>query len=263
MKKIAIMILMMASSLTMAADNLVDNGDLVRVSVYGNPDLTTEVKVTESGTVNFPLLGEVKIGGLSAPDAEQKISQRLISDGFLKQAQVNIIVLQSSGQQVSVLGQVSKPGKYSLETGAKYMFDFVALSGGVSAKGSDVITIIRMNENPPKRIAINVNKLLLKSDAGQINSANLEMQAGDIIYVPEAPVFYVYGSASRPGLYRFKPGMIVAQAIAASGGVSLRGTMNGITIKRKNVSGEFKEVEADISTVIYADDIIFIPESLF
>ncbi|MEA1989581.1 MAG: SLBB domain-containing protein [Pseudomonadota bacterium] len=264
MKKLFVILFLIVSTPVLAVENLIDGGDVLRISVYGNPDLTTEAKVSEAGSVNFPLIGEVRVSGLSAPDTEQRIGQRLIADGFLRQAQVNVIVLQSSSQQVSVLGQVAKPGKYSIETGAKTLFDFVAISGGVSAKGSDVITIIRMEENPPKRISVNINKLFLDSNAAQINSANMEMQAGDIIYVPEAPVVYVYGEANRPGVYRFKPGMTVAQAISAGGGISARGTENGLQIKRRNEkNGVVDEIDVTISTIIYADDVVTIQESLF
>lgn len=246
-----------------AVENVIQEGDLLRISVYGNPDLATEAKVSDKGTVNFPLIGEVSVLGQNTSDAEKVIGYRLINDGFLRQAQVNIVVLQSTGQQVSVLGQVAKPGKYSIETGAKSLFDFIALSGGVSAKGSYVITVLRMSDDPPRRISVNVDKLLLSSSAHQINSANMEMKAGDIIYVPEAPMFYVYGEANRPGAYRFKAGMTVAQAIAMGGGISQRGTTNGLVVERKNEQGTLLEIEADSSTVIFADDIVHIKESLF
>ena len=255
MKNLMIILFVFLSVGVQAADSLIDNGDLIRISVYGNPDLTTEVKVNESGAINYPLVGEVKVGGLTSSKAEQRISQRLIGDGFLKRAQVNIIVLQSSSQQVSVLGRVAKPGKYSIETGAKTLFDFVAISGGVSASGSDVITVMRMSENPPKRISVNINKLFLSSDVNKINSANILMEAGDIIYVPEEPVFYVYGEARSPGVFRFKPGMFIAQAISNAGGVSSRGTLKGLKINRQNQAGFLEVLDAELSTVILADDV--------
>lgn len=263
MRKYFTWLVLFFSFSALASENQINDGDLVRISVYGNPDLTTEVKVSSEGNVNFPLLGEVKLSGLSPSGAEQFIGARLIQDGFLRQAQVNLIVLQSTGEQVSVLGQVTKPGKYSIETGATTLFDFIALSGGVSAKGSYIVTVLRMKDDPPRRLSINVDKLLLSSGASQINQANMEMNAGDIIYVPEAPVFYVYGEANRPGVYRFKPGMNVAQAIASGGGVSSRGTESGITIKRRGDNGSVIELEATTSTIIYADDVITLKESLF
>jgi polysaccharide export outer membrane protein len=263
MKKLIVILFLMFSSSLIAADNVLNDGDLVRISVYGNPDLTTEVKVSAQGDINFPLIGEVSVMGFTASQAEKLISKKLIADGFLRQAQVNLIVLQSTGQQVSVLGQVAKPGKYSIETGSKTLFDFIALSGGVSAQGSDFMTIIRMSQNPPQRISVNIKKLFLQSNTDQINSANMQMQADDIIYVPEAPVFYVYGEARTPGVFRFTPGMTLVQALSMAGGLSARGTENGLQIQRRNQDGQLVEVEATMSTVIFADDIITVKESLF
>lgn len=263
MKNIFIILSIMFSSVVFAFDNVIDSGDIIKISVYGNPDLTTEVKVSEKGAVNFPLIGGVVVAGITVVKAEKKIAQRLIKGGFLRLAQVNIIVLKSSGKQVSVLGKVDKPGKYSIESGAKTLFDFIAISGGVSAKGSDVVTIIRTSKTPTERISINVDELLLNSSVEQIDDANIEMQAGDVIYVPEAPVFYVYGEANEPGMYRFKHGMTVAQAISSAGGVSARGTEKGLKVKRSSEFGKIVDLKVNLSTVIMAKDVIFIKESLF
>lgn len=263
MKRLILVLFLSFSTVVFAADNVLNDGDLVRISVYGNPDLTTEVKVAASGMLNFPLIGEVKVGGLSAPETEQLIANRLMQEGYLRQAQVNVIVLQSSNQQVSILGQVMKPGKYSIESGAKTLFDFIALSGGVSAKGSSVITIIRMAESPPKRISVNIDQLYLKSSVEMVKRTNIKMIAGDIIYVPEAPMFYVLGEANRPGTYRYKPNMTVAQAISAGGGVSARGTIRDIEIDRRNEEGKLVKLRASLSTEILADDVIIIQERLF
>lgn len=263
MKRLIFVLFLSFSTVVFAADNVLNDGDLVRVSVYGNPDLTTEAKVAASGMLNFPLIGEIRVGGLSAPETEQLIANRLMQEGYLRQAQVNVIVLQSSNQQVSILGQVMKPGKYSIESGAKTLFDFIALSGGVSAKGSSVITIIRMAENPPKRISVNIDQLYLKSSVEMVKRTNIKMIAGDIIYVPEAPMFYVLGEANRPGTYRYKPNMTVAQAISAGGGVSARGTIRGIELERRNEEGKLVKLRASLSTEILADDVIIIQERLF
>ncbi|MCF6345319.1 MAG: polysaccharide biosynthesis/export family protein [Thiomicrorhabdus sp.] len=263
MKKLIVALFLFFSTAVFAVDSVLDDGDMVRVSVYGNPDLMTEAKISASGMLSFPLIGEVKVGGLSAPETEQLIASRLVAEGFLKQAQVNVIVLQSSGQQVSVLGQVMKPGKYSIESGAKSLFDFIALSGGVSAKGSSVITILRMSENPPKRFSVNIDQLYLKSSVDVVKRSNIKMIAGDIVYVPEAPVFYVFGEANRPGVYRYKLGMTVAQSISAGGGISARGTVRGIEIDRRNEEGKLVKLSASLSSEILADDVIVIQERLF
>lgn len=263
MKRLIIALLLSFSTVVLAVENVLDDGDMVRVSVYGNPDLTTEAKVSASGMLNFPLIGEVRVGGLSAPETEQLIANRLISEGYLRQAQINVIVLQSNSQQVSILGQVMKPGKYSIESGAKSLFDFIALSGGVSAKGSSVVTILRVADNPPKRLSVNIEQLFLKSSVDIIKRVNIEMIAGDIIYVPEAPVFYLFGEANRPGVYRYKPGMTVAQAISSGGGISVRGTDRGIKIDRRKGDGTLVKLSASLSSEILADDLVTIQERLF
>ena len=263
MKRLIMLLLFSFSTAVFSVDNVLDDGDLVRVSVYGNPDLATEAKVSASGLLNFPLIGEVKVGGLSAPETEQLIANRLMAEGYLKQAQVNVIVLQSNSQQVSILGQVMKPGKYSIESGSKTLFDFISLSGGVSAKGSSMITILRMADTPPKRFSVNIDQLFLKSSVEVVKQSNIKMIAGDIIYVPEAPVFYVFGQANRPGVYRYKPGMTVAQAISAGGGVSIRGTDRGIEIDRRNKEGKLVKLSASLSSEIMADDVVTIQERLF
>ena len=263
MRKLIVALLLSFSTVVFAVENVLDDGDLVRISVYGNPDLTTEAKVSASGLLNFPLIGEIRVGGLNAPETEQLIAKQLIEEGYLKQAQVNVIVLQSSSQQVSILGQVMKPGKYSIETGARTLFDFIALSGGVSAKGSSVITIVRMSEDPPQRISVNIDQLFLKSRVDIVKMSDIKMTAGDIIYVPEAPVFYVFGEANRPGVYRYKPGMTVAQAISSGGGISGKGTDRGIKIDRRKEDGQLIKLNASLSSEILADDVVTIQERLF
>ncbi len=263
MKKLVFVLCLLLPALTFAVDKVLDDGDMVRISVYGNPDLTTEAKVSATGMLNFPLIGEVRVGGLSSPEAERLIEERLVSEGFLRQAQVNVIVLQAKGQQVSILGQVMKPGKYSIESGARTLFDFIALSGGVSAKGSSEITIIRLAEEPPKRYTVNIDQLFRQSSVETVKRSNIEMLAGDVIYVPEAPVFYVFGEANRPGVYRYKPGMTVAQAISAGGGVSVRGTERGIEITRRDKAGKLVKLSASLAAEILADDVITIQERLF
>src|SRR5512145_2825981 len=90
-------------------------GDSIRIQVYQNPDLTLETRLTENGVITFPLVGAVRIGGLTVQAAEQRIARALQSGGFIRQPQVTILLLQNRGNQVSVLGLVTRPGRYPLE----------------------------------------------------------------------------------------------------------------------------------------------------
>jgi polysaccharide export outer membrane protein len=133
MRKVVFLLvgLMLASwSLFAQADDiLLGAGDVIRVKVYGSEDLTLETRISEAGVISYPLVGEVKIGGLSTAQAESKIAGLLKKGGYLVNPQVNILVTVPQSQMVSVLGQVNKPGRYPLD-GKRNVADVVALAGG-------------------------------------------------------------------------------------------------------------------------------------
>src|SRR6478735_4040135 len=107
-------------------------GDTIRVQVYQNPELSMEARVSESGTISYPLLGSLALGGLSIPDAEKSIAAALKAKDILKQPQVNINVVQNRGNQVSVVGQVSRPGRIPLETSNMRVSEVIAAAGGIA-----------------------------------------------------------------------------------------------------------------------------------
>ena len=259
MKKILFIVVLSFSSLLYAADNPLGSGDALRITVYGNPDLTTETRVTDSGTINFPLIGEVSVSNKAVPDAEKLIAKHLEDMGFLRQPQVNILVTQFTSLQVSVLGRVARPGKFPVSASAKTVVDFLALAGGIAPDGADSITVMTMKDDTPQRIEIDVDNLFRAGDIIK----NLELGAGDIIYVPRAPKFYIYGEVNRSGAYRLERGMTVAHALAVGGGVSLRGTENGLQIKRRTESDQLESIAVEVSTSVQVDDVIYVKESLF
>ena len=117
------------------------SGDVVRISVYQNPDLTLETRVTEAGIVSFPLLGTIRLGGQSVTGAEKLIADGLRNGNFVKQPQVTIVVLQVRGNQVSVLGQVNRPGRYPIEVADMRLTDLLAMAGGAAANGADIVVV--------------------------------------------------------------------------------------------------------------------------
>src|SRR5688572_16366488 len=138
---------MMAAALVLtvgwagAAEVPLGAGDVVKLSVYGSPDLSVETRVSEAGTITFPLLGQVQVGGLSVAAAEKKIGDLLEKGGYLKKAQVNMLVTTLASQQVSVLGYVNRPGRYAVE-GRRKVLDLLALAGGIHGEGGDIINLV-------------------------------------------------------------------------------------------------------------------------
>lgn len=234
-------------------------GDLIKVTVFQNPDLTVETRVSESGAITYPLLGPVPVGGLPVGTAEEKLARLLREGGFVTQPQVNILVEQVRGNQVSVLGQVNRPGRYPLEMATNRLSDVLALAGGITPLGSDQVVLTGVREGKPFRLDIDMPSLFLSEKADK----DVAVRGGDVLYIHRAPQFYIYGEVQRPGAYRIERDMTVMQALAQGGGTTLRGTQRGIRIHRRDAGGKVLEIEPAMDEVIRNDDVLYVRESLF
>ena len=241
------------------ADYKLGAGDQIRVQVYQNPDLTVETRVSEQGTINYPLIGAVDLGGTTINEAEKKIAAALRSGNFLKQPQVNIVLLQVRGNQIAVLGQVQKPGRFPLETTNTRVSDMLAAAGGVTPMGDDTLIVTGTRSGQPFRKVIDIPGLFLNS-RGQ---DDILVQGGDTIFVNKAPVYYIYGEAQRPGPYRIERGMTVQQAVAQGGGPTARGSLNRLRLTRVGPDGRQVETDARLGDPVLPNDVIFVRESLF
>ena len=241
-----------------AADATLGPGDVLKISVYGSPDLGTETRISQSGSITFPLIGQVKIGGLEVPAAERKIAGLLDSGGFIRKAQVTILVTAITSQQVSVLGQVNRPGRFPIE-GRRTVLDMLALAGGTSVDGSDTITLIRKRNGNLTKETLDVVEMMRNGELQR----DVELSADDIIYVERAPRFYIYGEVQRPGAFKLERSMTVLQALAVGGGLTPRGTERGVRIKRRDAQGKIQVLDAKHDDLLLTDDIVYVKESLF
>jgi polysaccharide export outer membrane protein len=249
-------VLLLAHAGAMAAGEYrIGPGDVIKINVFGHPDLASEVRVGQQGDITFPLIGEVKVGELSTADAERLIATRLESGGFLRQPQVNILVMQFESQKVSVMGQINKPGQYPLDR-ASHVLDLLAEAGGVNYATAGERAVLLRNDG--KKYDISLHQLF-EGDPGQ----NALLRAGDTIYVPKAPQFYIYGEVQHPGVYRLERNMTVSQAITAGGGLTVRGTERRPVVKRRDADGKEKEVVVKGSDLVQDDDVLYIRESWF
>jgi polysaccharide export outer membrane protein len=233
-------------------------GDTIKVQVYQNPDLTMEARVSESGTISYPLVGSVNVGGMTIPDAEKRIASALQKGNILKQPQVNINVVQIRGNQVSVVGQVSKPGRVPLETFNMRLSEVLAAAGGITRDGDETVVVSGMRDGKPFRKEIDTTAMM-----GGQRGDDIVVMSGDTVYVNKAPTYYVYGEAQKPGPYRVERGMTVMQALAASGGPTPRGTMRGLRLTRTNPDGGVVQLEPRMTDSVKPGDVLFVRESLF
>jgi polysaccharide export outer membrane protein len=252
MKRIVVGLFMLAAAATAyaqagrAADKL-GIGDAVRVTVFQHADLTTDARVSERGTISMPLVGEVKLAGLSATEAGSQIANALKGGQYLKNPQVSVAVTTVRSRQVNVLGMVPRPGRYPLDDTTSNLSDVIAAAGGIVAGGSELIILVR--EGQAQKV--------------DVMAMAFELKNGDTIQVERAPVFYIYGEVARAGSYRIEQNMTVMQALAAGGGITPRGSESRLILRRPAADGKFVENYVGLLETIKADDVIYVREALF
>lgn len=221
-------------------------GDAVRVTVFQQPDLTTEARINDRGTIAMPLVGDVKVAGLSQAEAAKSIAESLKNGKILKNPQVSVSITTLRSRQVSVLGHVARPGRIALDETSSQLTDVIAASGGIASGGSDIVTVLRDG----KEHKVNVLK-------------PFELQGGETIHVDRAAVVYIYGEVTRGGAYPLVPDMTVMQAIAAGGGITPRGSERRLKLRRAGTDGQLIETDVTLRHPVKADDVIFVKEALF
>jgi polysaccharide biosynthesis/export protein len=235
------------------------SGDSIRIQVFQNPELALETRITEAGNISYPLIGSVKLAGISIPEAEKTIGQALQSGGFIQQPQVNIVLVQARRKQVSVLGAVVGAGRFPLEAINTHVSDILAVAGGISSTGSDTVIVTGQRDGKPFRREIDLNAIYIDGKT----EGDIVLASGDVVYVPRAPVFYVYGEAQRSGPFRLERNMTFLQALITAGGPSARGTERKLRLIRAGSDGKPKERVPDLFELVQPDDVIYVRESLF
>ena len=248
-----------AAPRAVAAEYKLGSGDVIRVAVFQNPDLTLETRLTENGIINYPLLGNIRIGGLTVTAAEKLISDGLRNGNFVRQPQVTIVVLQIRGNQASVLGQVNRPGRYPIEVADMRLSDLLAMAGGTAPTGADMVVVTGVRDGKPFRAEVDLPTLF--STTG--SSKDFVILNGDTVWVDRQPLVYIYGEVQRPGPLRLERGMTLLQALATGGGVTARGTQKGIKVHRKDASGAVKIIEPRMTDQLQDGDVVYVRESLF
>lgn len=221
-------------------DYTLSPGDAIRVQVFQNPDLTLDTRVPESGVISYPLIGAVKVGGVTIGAAERKIADALRSGGLLQRPQVTILLTQLRGSQVSVLGQVGRPGRFVLETSNTHLSDIL-------------VTITGTRGGKPFHKTVDLPAMFQRPG----NNDDIVLQGGDVVFVDRAPMFYIYGETNRPGAFRIERGMTVMQALAQGG------SQDRLVPHRRQADGSVVEPKPALTDPVQANDVIFVRASTF
>ena len=240
-------------------------GDLLEVSVYNVPELSSKARVNDGGDLYLPLIDYVHLAGLTADQAQSVIEKRLQDGGFVKGPHVSIFVDQYASQGVSLLGEVARPAVYPV-MGQQRLFDLISAAGGLTEKSGRSATITHRNQ-PDKPVVVPVSRNLSDNPA-----SNVEVFAGDTVIVRTADIVYVVGDVARPtGLLIDRGTLTVLQAMALAGGTTRTSKPNGAKIIHKGPSG-MTETHVELKKILQAkapdvtmspDDILFVPSSAF
>ncbi|TXI45813.1 SLBB domain-containing protein [Methylophilus sp.] len=244
------------------ADYTLGAGDYVRVIVYGDADLTRETRVSEDGVLTMPLIGEVKVGGLTTIESEKRIAEQLKRGGFIANPQVSLLVLEFMSKTVSVLGGVLKPGRYPI-TRPSDIKDMLAEAGGLTSEASEIITVVRGD----KRSEYDLNEVIERRN---LNDQDIRLLGGETIYVSTRDVA-VTGQVLRPGKYGIQGGLRkISDFVALAGGsTELAAETLFFTTQRSgtavtqevNIDELFRSPASALNKDLLPGDVIYVPKA--
>ena len=228
---------------TDVSDYLIGSGDLIEVTVFESEDLSSKVRVSSRGFVTLPLLGEVAVKGLSARAAEQKIEDAYRAK-YIRDPHVSIFVVERFSQRVTVVGQVKNPGTYDYVSKQK-LLDVLALAGGLTDKAGRSLQVRRMAKEGKSggSFYVDLDRLLKEGDT----DLNIEINGGDVVFIPEAGVFFVDGAIRKPGNYTIRQRMTLQEALMAAGGMAPYADPSQVVLIRLSEEGtrEITELNFD------------------
>lgn len=242
------------------ADYTLGTGDFVKVTVYGDAELTREIRIAENGILTFPLIGEVRVGGLSTVEAEKRIAEQLQRGGFIASPQVSVVVIQFLSKTVSVLGGVLKPGRYPV-TRPSDVKDMIAEAGGITPEGSEIVTVVRGD----KRSEFDLYDVI-----NQHANDDITVVGGETIYVSSRDVAVV-GQLLRPAKYGIQGGMRkISDFISVAGGPTeyageimfYTTSVSGTPVTEQiNIDELFKAPNSAHNKQVYPGDVLYVPKA--
>jgi polysaccharide export outer membrane protein len=252
------------------ADYRIGPDDLLEVTLFdiegknGEPR-QVPVRVTQSGVVTLPLIGQVEVGGKTPVEAEAVLREHYRR--YIHEPQIAVFVKEYRAYRVSVVGYVEKPGVYEV-TGERTLLEILAMAGGVNDKAGKTVQISRRHDDKLETLFVDLDRLAQEGDM----SLNLTMISGDVVNVPRAGVVYVEGSVKKPGAYPLRESMTLTQAIGEAGGVDDKlGSRGGTKLFRRGAHGERREIPIDIGAIdggeaedprLAENDIVVVPMSV-
>lgn len=237
-------------------DYLVGPDDLLEVSVFewefSEQTRTLELRVGETGTITLPVLGPVAVAGRTIQDVQATIVAQLAANNILQNPRVAVTVKEYRSRRIGVVGAVNAPGVYAIHQNVSTLLDVLTLAGGPSDPAGEVVYVVRQGSGDfgAPRIAVDLNALFVQGDATQ----NPVLQGGDVIYVPKAPLIFVYGDVRQPGGFALQRPTQILDAVALAGGLSSRADKSASKLIRRRPDGTQSVTIVNISRIERGED---------
>ena len=253
-----------------AADYVVGAQDVLTITCYDQADLSGKFTVETDGTFSYPLIGRVKVGGLTLRQVESEVKTRLVEDGYFRNPQITVAVDTYKSQKVFIVGEVRTPGTYPL-SGDMSLVEALARAGSTLPTASGEAIIVHPDAGqevsgptlPTQEDSANVSHIDLRNLQNGVFSQNAALRDGDTIFVPRAESVYVFGQVKNPGAYPLQQtNTTVLQALSLAGGVTDRGTTARIKLIRM-INGEKKELKVKLTDMVKPGDTVMVPERFF
>jgi polysaccharide export outer membrane protein len=242
----------------------IDAGDFLEVGEFHLPEFHSQVRVAADGTVELPLIGRVKILGMSERQAAQAVERSLLDSGMLLHPQVTVLVTVAAGQDVSVMGEVTRPGVYPYSAHHR-LLDLIAAASGLSPNAGRLVSVFHREDAQTGHPFV-----LDPTGTDKKIDHNPELAPGDTVLVSRAGLVYVMGDVIRPGGFAVDPvqGLTVVQALslawgatpnAASKAILIRDQPGGRTLTTLNLRRMIRGQDPD--EPVRDRDILFVPDS--
>ncbi len=264
-------------------DYVIGRGDLLAVEVFGIPEFTRELRVSQTGTIGLPLVPvRLQMSGLTELQAQQKIKEVLEANGLITHAEVTISVKEKKSKPITVVGAVAHPMVYEADHPVT-LLEVLAQAGGIANDAGDTVIITRpdqsaLSSEPPEispqdavgspaeaasasappaieppaltnAITVNLNELL---EIGNTKN-NIPLMGGDIVTIPHAGIVYVLGAVNRPGGFvvtNDRAQLSTLKALALAGGLTSVAKKGDAVIIRKDQAGQQHQVIVDLGKIL-------------
>jgi polysaccharide biosynthesis/export protein len=264
------------ASAATAEEYRVGPNDVLEITVYREPDLSKRLRVTEEGSLSFPLIGHAPVAGSTPQEIEAMLAHRL-AQGYLVKPQVSVQVAEYQSQQVFVLGAVQSPGQFPLR-GQTTLLEMISRAGGLSHNGGQSQFLVVMRGHMPRAtpardiqtLRIDLEQLLDRGDL----TLNVPLQGQDVIYVPQAAAVFVFGEVKNPGPIALAgKSMTLMEAISKAGSFTplaapsrtrvIRVTGGSEQSMPIDVTDIIKRGDRSKDIVLEPNDIVIVAESVF